>query len=947
MVNTLPPGFTIKRTEPDVVPPIPQNVPVPAVTPEPLATSVPLPPGVVAGGPERPAPSLAPVGDLPAPPGRAPQPQPVVPVGGVQQPVAADATKLPAGFTIKKLTTKQELWRKGTLASQNIQNGIANLIGLPFDAVGGAMKMAGIMDPETDPVLGSENLKKVLHFLQRNPDTLEQLKQIEPAGTTERAIARTSEELGAGIGALVPLFGLARLFSPAGRTVATVAPKTVPQAIGKAIIEPFRTAPVKAAAIETGLATTAGMGAAAAQEVAPGSKAAEITGLLAGAIAPTAAVSAARLAGRGVGVALEPFTSSGLARRTGVALRESATSPAALSDIPKELVEGVRPTTAQATQDPGIAALEQEIARQSPRFSGSVSRLQLENDAILRTELDKLAPEMVAPAEAVATGVQTRVAATEAALQRSVDRAAENVQAKIAAYDEVPSKAASNKIARDELQAAEDAAIEGQTSIWNKIDPENKSLIPTEDLTSQMSAYVASVKKASRNLLPDDILTILGVGGRKGVNTLLPEENIAEIFDVSSRLGADIRATKNATEKRLLTEMKKEVDFFLDGLPLKDEGMISRFKLAKEYSTKMNDVFSRTTVGDVLARRPSGAAKVPESATIEQFFRAGKGSPESMQSFLRAVAKDTGVEVTKARPMAVQSVKNFIMKDLAEVAVKESGELSASLAKRWLEKYRPVLRQFPELVGEFGSTIKLQARLDEVGARQTRTIDQVRKGAARLFLEQDPDKAIASALSSKNPAAAFRELRNLVRNDKQALAGLRRSVLDVLKSKAEFKLKLPDGNEVLKPSAIADFVSKNHRALEAIGYSQKDIRRMEDIAEAARIVAGGSSVRPGARTTKMDNSFLTINQILSRLYGIQRGVVSKRFVIGELGARLINRAVTKLNEKELQSLMERALIDPEFAAEISRIPTSKNEKEILRTIRGHLAQNIPPEDEEK
>src|SRR6185436_11674527 len=88
-----------------------------------------------------------------------------------------------------------------------------------------------------------------------------------------------------------------------------------------------------------------------------------------GAIAAEGPKGVAQVAGAAKRAA-EPLTAGGQERSAARTLAERATSPQAaleqLDTAPRELVPGSRPTTFQATGDPGLGQLEREVATKSP-----------------------------------------------------------------------------------------------------------------------------------------------------------------------------------------------------------------------------------------------------------------------------------------------------------------------------------------------------------------------------------------------------------------------------------------------------------------------------------------------------------------------------------------------------------------------------------------------------
>lgn len=155
--------------------------------------------------------------------------------------------------------------RLAAQAGVGSQFGIANMLGLPVDAVAGALsgigEMTGLYGPIEAPVGGSEFFSSLMEPIRQNvPD---------PTTRGERVARRVGEEVGA---------------AAAGFPLAFAAPAV-------------RAAPAAAAAVEGAAAVGGGLGAAGLQEAFPESTAANVIGALGGGLAVGGAAS--RLAGAG------------------------------------------------------------------------------------------------------------------------------------------------------------------------------------------------------------------------------------------------------------------------------------------------------------------------------------------------------------------------------------------------------------------------------------------------------------------------------------------------------------------------------------------------------------------------------------------------------------------------------------------------------------------------
>lgn len=196
-------------------------------------------------------------------------------------------------------------------ATSGFNVGLAQTLGLPVDLVNRALGAVGVPVSER-PFLGSQ-------FIQEGFQDLGLISP-ETEDPTGQFVRRIGQELGA---TAVPAAGVLGAGARAG---ARAAP----------ILQQAAQAPGRFAAGEVGLATGAGVGAATAQQLAPGSTAAEVTGQLVGSVTPSGAAAVTRSILRG-------------GPSKGAALRES---------IARFEQVGASPSVAQGTESVGRSIVE-------------------------------------------------------------------------------------------------------------------------------------------------------------------------------------------------------------------------------------------------------------------------------------------------------------------------------------------------------------------------------------------------------------------------------------------------------------------------------------------------------------------------------------------------------------------------------------------------------------
>lgn len=187
-------------------------------------------------------------------------------------------------------------------ATSGFNEGLSQIFGLPVDIMNGALGAVGV--PVSDkPFLGSEQVQSVARDIGLISPPSEQ-----PGAA---AVRRIGQEVGA---SALPAVGVVGAAARGARTAKPI--------VGE-LLEMASKNPGTFAATETSLAATSGVGAAVANDVAPGSTPAEIAGQVAGSFSPAAAAGVARgivrggpQAGRKMREAIKTFDQAGGATPT-------------------------------------------------------------------------------------------------------------------------------------------------------------------------------------------------------------------------------------------------------------------------------------------------------------------------------------------------------------------------------------------------------------------------------------------------------------------------------------------------------------------------------------------------------------------------------------------------------------------------------------------------------
>lgn len=380
------------------------------------------------------------------------------------------------------------------------------------------------------------------------------------------------------------------------------------------------------------------------------------------------------------------------------------------------------------------------------------------------------------------------------------------------------------------------------------------------------------------------------------------------------------------------------------GIPL---DVAERYGAARDATREMKGTFERGPVGQVL--RPDaerGSFRMPASRVATNLF----DSPEKLGAFVKAAGEDAGLTTT---------MRDYAAFSMRQAAVKD-GTISPQNLQKWTDNHRYVFDQFPGLEGRFANAREAQATLDDAMARQKGDLQDFQKSAAQHFLTgQTPEQAVAKAI--KNPEE-FRSVVDLVKNDPDALAGLKRATVDYLMAVGRGTSTAEAGTSglsAINAATLQKDLINNRQSLNAL-FSKEEIANMDNVA--ADLQRANRSIvalkMPGGSNTAQDTAgrFTTaFQQIASRGLGSVLGAVAGGTAGAHFGMGTMGTAVGALSGATMDAMraaraesVQRAVTDMLLdrrmtLAWLDRIPQSAGEgwqQGFARRLRSATAASV-------
>lgn len=877
---------------------------------------------------------------------------------------------------------------------RGVAQGLATITGLPADFAGllksgyawGLMKagvpegtantVASIASPGSlvQPYVGGDALKGYLDSLNNvTADALGVTRPVaEPQGATERVVNRVGQEVGA---ASVPIAG-AIAKGRAGVEAARGLPTVL-----RGFVESAAVNPAKFARQEIGTATAAGMGAAGVNEAtrAAGYKEGSVghaIGDFAGALTGAGALGVTRVVGRpaaDIWSALrkkDNFANRNVAEAVVDRLVNNSQTIYRLTNEPVDtaaLVEaitggrrvsdtlpGFRESLADRTADPGIASLE--YSRQSGPNGGMFQQQRAANTAAIDTAMDANAPqgspaalrsELELERTRRLTDAGTHTANTQDAYDRGVQALGPAMTGEARGAD-----------LRAALEGASDRAREIVRQAW---EPINRSggRVSTAPLADEFDALDRRLSVAERRRfvpneadIPRQLATEprLGPDGqplRDANGTVLMQEATQPINEVTglrtalSDAAREARDVGRINEARIIDQHVDALDNYL-GTAVPDD-LRGQYEVARRATHDYNDRFTRpqSAIGQALDRQ-QGQYRQPNSAVAGKFVQDDQSRIADFQALMRETGNDQRV---------VTAVRDQILADVRDRGLLERPDRLAE----YLNRYRTVLSDprfngvRDQLNNQAGLTRALHEARDnqaslarELGTPERAGTSQV--GQYLRYGDERAEQAMQGVLSAKKPGEAIDELLRFVNEKPEAVEGARKAFWNVMQKRARSSgetTKTTDGRQPWMPNRLKAFLDDPANAAVAKRLYRDSPEHLGNIRKIADELQG-VDLRTRARATNSSgtaqgmSSILTPETIQSRFYAYKRGQTSLGFMLTALGSVVARRAVRGAQAEAIEKLTDRALLDPDLAAQLLKEHNPANRAALARTARAYL-----------
>lgn len=713
--------------------------------------------------------------------------------------------------------------------------------------------------------------------------------------------------------------------------------------------------PLSFISAEATAATGAGIGGGVADYLFPDSETAETVGQLVGGFTPSMLSnlpSLSQVAVRGARFATSPVTGYRGRQRAARRLQQEVADPqAAAAEIQRQRGRGLSP--ARATGEENLIGLENLVRRKYPEIEGQISdQLQESVDNLIREarEIGNLSGQ-----ERVTEILRNRRDYLLNSLEVSSARAGEAYTSALAILGSDADSRQIQAAFDNTVGTAYDQARASERQLWSNVQDEaignidGTRLYLNEELAnrskaadpSDIPAYVRRLL-SPRTAEDTDTVIELTPAQSQEISRLDDESRTSVRFiqDFRSRVLQDIRRERakdapNRNKIRILSGLQESL--------LNDmrsaEGQSDAIDSALAYSRELNQRFMQGKVGEMLGFRASGASRVAPEDSIQFILSGGRASSSA-----------TNVrQVLNAVPEAAGDISNYLKNQYAVSTLNPDGTINQSRSRRFFEKYSNVLDAIPGLRADIEGAAQAGQRQQDLLNRKNRLmaiVSSPQKSTLSLWLDEPVDEAISRVIKSKNPAALAANLRRRVQQDPAALEGLKYSYIEhILRRGLTGNLDPETGESIVNGSRLLNELSNTRSTAKALGLSDSDIKRAEDIfraiSRANRKGPPAANVSRGEIVGDIQNYFMdSIAAFLGARAGsmVPTGNAGVSIQQAARGSTALQKVFRFLSRDKAEEILIDAMTDEQLFRDLLITPTSSpvRKDRLARRLRAYI-----------
>lgn len=808
----------------------------------------------------------------------------------------------------------------------------------PFEAAGIELPFTGEDIRETFPPGQTRAL------LERGGQISEGIEG--PRGPLERVLATGVEVTGENI---LPVGGIqSALLRRAGRLTPGITSPDPSRGLASNALDTLARNVARAPAATTGAEVAssfgAGGGIGVAEEIAPGSPGAALTGAILGGFSPLVVTrgplaQAFRLT-RNVKTRFSPAAiDKGARRLIGEGIGEELT-PEITANLQQSVAAGralgpeFKPSVAAQTGSQELRAAQADVeARMTPAAREMQRVRRAANERVVADFADINAPQssgediafVLGAAQGDVKALTLRIGAAETAVAgRQATLAARIPEADRAARGESLRDAFSvaRKTRSDEMTALATELGINDADVGVQFGPTARRMVDELEAggifadKQNVPDVVADIRKAIPRTQTVDTGLVDDAGNAitRQVSTA-PEINFQDLKTLRERVTDDlldsIRGANPSRKKtRALMTLKKGVDEAVLNLTFaEDPTLAQKYELFRTtYFNEFVNVFEKGIAFKTLQKGQRGFFQTIDEKVVSEIIKPGSVSAARQA---RAIFGDD--------PDAINDIAAVVLDDMRSAVVK-NGVVNETALANFIAKRASVLAEFPQIKNGVDT---FEAATKSLTARAA-TLDARRKVVEQNVLARS---LMTFGRGGKTPEAVMKQLMN----DPRLMGQFQNRIRGDVAAQNALKRNLWNGVTQSSAANMTNFLNDGEVVLRQV-LGDKHFNNLRVINRGMRVIEGEPPL-PG-RGIETDplaavKGFLGVNapQLASRIYQINAGFIGKNYIAADLFGRFFaNRAL-----RQTDAVFTEALYDADIAEQLAQITFVRNQLPAFKT----------------
>lgn len=642
-------------------------------------------------------------------------------------------------------------------------------------------------------------------------------------------------------------------------------------------------------------------------------------------------VSPAAALVRGVKSATMPFTEKGARVIVEDALKAATADPdRAVARLDAENLG--RLTPAQQTGEPGLMALERGYADRSAAVAEELANRARAS----RETLGAAAKEGAQGRTARDTRqfFEDRAATHLKFLENLKSRAEKQADEALRKAETTSNPMAMSASVKQKIDSAYEAASKREAALWSKVP--KKVEIQTAQARQAYLDALEETTDVSADSIPAKAAKFLG---EDGFGETVSMDRLHRLYSEMRRVAREANAQVVPDEFRA-RQANRIADAILKDIEATDPQGVSRLlEDARAYSKSMNEVFNANAVASATAVKRSGADRIPESLVLDQTIGAGgRRGAQAVDEIRGAVGSQADMEM-----------QEFLKADFVNKGVR-GGTLDPARADTFIRNNADLLARFPDglepvIRQAAAAASKADRRGEQLDAAVKYLGDRNAEGPIGFINAKVGQEVASSIFSAKNPAAAARALARAAQKDANgdAYLGLKGGVFDEV-------IKRASTGGTLRGDRLAEELNnpETRKVLREI-LSPQELSRLRVVATQLKKVDDWEAVAPDALQNAPNQLVATFLQLQAAKAGRAMGTGTIQ-APGIMVSRVRN-LWSRLALDKADSLLFDAIRDPKLMQALLMGPgSSKAAKEkagqtLTNWLIGAGAANVPEERE--